>query len=77
MDNQNNHMAEVAKILGVELEEVFRIGNNDVEPVTFYKFTRTRFLQSKDGKWWTCGRAVILFSLLTGYWPVIKMEQRR
>lgn len=72
-----NHMEEVAKMLGVELGEVFRIGEGAFATITYYQFTRTRFLQSKDGNGWTCGRALDLFRLLNGSCPVIKMEQRR
>ncbi len=72
-----NHMEEVAKMLGVELGEVFRIGEGAFPTITFYQFTKTRFLQSKDCDSWTCARAIDLFRLLNGSCPVIKMQQRR
>lgn len=72
-----NHMEEVAKMLGVELREVFRIGEGAFPSITCYQFTKTRFLQSKDCDSWTCGRAIDLFRLLNGSCPVVKMQQRR
>ncbi len=60
-----NHMAEVAKILGVELGEIFEIKEN---PGTVYKFDKNfeRLLYFIDDSWWQA-RSDTIEGLIYGY----------
>lgn len=60
-----NHMAEVAKMLGVELGEIFEIKEN---PGTVYKFDKNfeRLLYFIDDSWWQA-RSDTIEGLIYGY----------
>ena len=71
-----NHMKEVAQLLGVELEEEFKI-----EKEGKYKFTEDRYKFTEeclmvlltDGKWYTA--PLVLYKLLNGRYKLIKIPK--
>lgn len=73
----NNHMAGVAKLLGVELEEVFffkgRSGCYTYYPKTHLKFTENGLKESADRTSWHSARAWMWECLITGALQIIKL----
>lgn len=63
-----NHMTEVAKLLGLEIEETFRI--NGEEP--YFRFTEEDFESSTDIIEWTMAPSVHLRCILTGEVTIVK-----
>ena len=57
-----NHMKEVAKLLGVELEEVFCLENYE----SYFRFTREYFESSLDGNNWSIAHNLTLLAVLNG-----------
>ena len=57
-----NHMAEVAKLLGVELEEVFHLEKYE----SYFRFTREYFESSLDGNNWSIAHNLTLLAVLNG-----------
>ena len=57
-----SHMAEVAKLLGVELEEVFRLEKYE----SYFRFTREHFESSLDGNNWSIAHSLTLLAVLNG-----------
>ena len=57
-----SHMKEVAKLLGVELEEVFRLKNYE----SYFRFTREYFESSLDGNNWSIAHNLTLLAVLNG-----------
>ena len=65
-----NYMADVAKMLGVELEEEFRIKETLTKSI--YKITSSGLLGKYDGKDWK-HENYALASLLIGVYHIIKL----
>lgn len=63
-----SHMKEVAKLLGVELEEVFRIKGE--EP--YFRFTEEDFESSTDTTEWTVAPSTHLRDILAGEVTIVK-----
>lgn len=57
-----SHMKEVAKLLGVELEEVFRLEKYE----SYFRFTREYFESSLDGSNWSMANSLTLLAVLNG-----------
>lgn len=57
-----SHMKEVAKLLGVELEEVFRLEKYE----SYFRFTREYFESSLDGNNWSMANSLTLLAVLNG-----------
>lgn len=57
-----SHMKEVAKLLGVELEEVFRLEKYE----SYFRFTREYFESSLDGNNWSIAHNLTLLAVLNG-----------
>lgn len=57
-----SHMAEVAKLLGVELEEVFRLEKYE----SYFRFTREYLESSLDGNDWSMANSLTLLAILNG-----------
>lgn len=57
-----NHMKEVAKLLGVELEEVFRLEKYE----SYFRFTREYLESSLDGNDWSMANSLTLLAVLNG-----------
>ena len=57
-----SHMAEVVKLLGVELEEVFRLEKYE----SYFRFTREYFESSLDGNNWSIAHNLTLLAVLNG-----------
>ena len=73
---RNNYMAEVAKLLGVELGESFEItSNTQGDYHNYYRFTENNCLEiSDDGvEWKTTIAAVLLKHILMGDIRIIKL----
>ena len=72
-----NHMAEVAKIFGVELGESFKIKITDGtqgDYPDYFRFTENAGIEmSKDGVTWEMSYAGVLKSLLMGDIRIIKL----
>lgn len=66
----DNKMAEVAKLLGVELDEVFffkgRSGCYTYYPKTYLKFTESGLKESADRTSWHSAAAWVWKGLITG-----------
>ena len=75
-----NHMAEVAQMLGVELEEVFKVTDDDSGKYhNYYKFTEKKGIEvSEDNvKWETDTTEVLVLKwLLIGVARIIKLPWR-
>ena len=75
-----NHMAEVAQMLGVELEEVFKVTDDDSGKYhNYYKFTEKKGIEvSEDNVKWEADTAgtLVLKWLLIGVARVIKLPWR-
>lgn len=74
---RNNYMAEVAKLLGVELGEVFKVTDDDSGKYhNYYRFTEKKGIEvSEDNVKWeadTAG-ALVLKWLLIGVARIIKL----
>nr|DAW23054.1 MAG TPA: hypothetical protein [Caudoviricetes sp.] len=63
-----NYMADVAKMLGVELEEEFNLNNGE----TKYKFTENGFYFHAPDGWWQCSN-VLLPRILRGNVKIVKL----
>ena len=57
-----SHMKDVAKLLGVELEEVFRLEKYE----SYFRFTREYFESSLDGNNWSIANNLTLLAVLNG-----------
>lgn len=57
-----SHMKEVAKLLGVELEEVFRLEKYE----SYFRFTREYLESSLDGNDWSMANSLTLLAVLNG-----------
>ena len=57
-----SHMKEVAKLLGVDLEEVFRLEKYE----SYFRFTREYFESSLDGNNWSIAHNLTLLAVLNG-----------
>ena len=57
-----SHMKEVAKLLGVELEEVFRLEKYE----SYFRFTREYFESALDGNNWSIAHNLTLLAVLNG-----------
>ena len=72
-----NHMAEVAQMLGVELEEVFKVTDDDSGKYhNYYKFTEKKGIEvSDDNVKWEADTAgtLVLKWLLIGVARIIKL----
>lgn len=64
-----NHMKEVAKLLGVELEEVFRLEKYE----SYFRFTREYFESSLDGNNWSIAHNLTLLAVLNGAATIKKL----
>ena len=75
-----NHMAEVAQMLGVELEEVFKVTDDDSGKYhNYYKFTEKKGIEvSEDNVKWEADTAEVLVLkwLLIGVARIIKLPWR-
>ena len=75
-----NHMAEVAQMLGVELEEVFKVTDDDSGKYhNYYKFTEKKGIEvSDDNVKWEADTAgtLVLKWLLIGVARIIKLPWR-
>ena len=73
-----NHMAEVAKIFGVELGESFKI-TSDTRGVyqNYYRFSENNcFETSYDGVEWGTATVIVLRGILIGVARIIKLPWR-
>ena len=72
-----NHMAEVAQMLGVELEEVFKVTDDDSGKYhNYYKFTEKKGIEvSEDNVKWEADttEVLVLKWLLIGVARIIKL----
>ena len=57
-----SYMEGVAKLLGVELEEVFRLEKYE----SYFRFTREHFESSLDGNNWSIAHSLTLLAVLNG-----------
>lgn len=57
-----SYMEGVAKLLGVELEEVFRLEKYE----SYFRFTREHFESSLDGNNWSIAHSLTLLAILNG-----------
>ena len=77
-----NHMAEVAKLLGVELGESFKItsdtqGDYPGDHQNYYRFTENNcFETSVDGVNWEIAAAMTLRGILMGNFRIVKLPWR-
>ena len=75
-----NHMAEVAQMLGVKLEEVFKVTDDDSGKYhNYYRFTEKKGIEvSEDNVKWEADTAgtLVLKWLLIGVARVIKLPWR-
>ena len=58
----DNKMIEVAKLLGVEIGEVFRLEKYE----SYFRFTREHFESSLDGNNWSIAHSLTLLAVLNG-----------
>lgn len=63
-----NHMTEVAKLLGLEIEETFRINGEE----SYFRFTEEDFELSTDTIEWTMAPSVHLRCILAGEVTIVK-----
>ena len=70
-----NHMAEVAKLLGIELRETFKIADDIFgEHPKYYRFAENVCLEaSNDGGKWETADAGVLEDILMGDVRIIKL----
>lgn len=70
-----NHMAEIAKLIGLELGESFRVGNDDSLKSYYFRFTNIglEFSTANEDDVWVTANSYTLFSLLRGELAVIKL----
>lgn len=68
----NNYMEGVAKLLGVELEEVFRLEKYE----SYFRFTREYFESSLDGNNWSIADKFTLFAVLNGGATIKKLLRK-
>ena len=78
-----NYMAEVAKLLGVELGESFKItsdtqGDYPGDYQNYYRFTENNcFETSVDGDKWETATVIVLRGILMGGIRIIKLPWKR
>ena len=65
-----SHMKEVAKLLGVELEEVFRLEKYK----SYFRFTREYLESSLDGNNWSMAHNLTLLAVLNGTATIKKLH---
>lgn len=68
-----NHMAEVAKLLGVELGEVFFIREYPSDSKTYLKFTENGLERSLDKDSWSKAAGWVWGQLITGAFKINKL----
>lgn len=70
-----NHIAEVAQMLGVEIEEIFKVTDDTYGAYQLYhRFTESNGIEiSDDGVTWERAKAVVLKSLLMGDARIVKL----
>ena len=79
---RNNYMAEVAKLLGVELGESFKItsdtqGDYPGDYQNYYRFTENNcFETSVDGVKWETATVIVLRGILMGDTRIVKLPWR-
>ena len=71
-----NRMGSIAKLLGVELNEVFRIEDFDLELYDFFKITENGLYQSSKSEPYDWKVAPNFISLLTGDIEITKLPQK-
>ena len=73
-----NHMAEVAKLLGVELGESFKITSGiQGDYQKYYRFTENNcFETSVDGVKWETATVIVLRGILMGDTRIVKLPWR-
>ena len=73
-----NHMKEVAKLLGVELRETFKIADDIFgEHPKYYRFAENVCLEaSNDGGYWETADAGVLEDILMGDVRIVKLPWR-
>lgn len=71
----NNHMADVAKLLGVEVGEVFQVGNDDSLKSYYFRFSKIglEFSKSMGDNTWVTTDSYTLLSLLRGELPIKRL----
>ena len=70
-----NYMREIAKLLGLELGEIFQVDNDDLLKNYCFRFTKIglEFSESKNDNIWITSDSYTVFSLLRGELSVIKL----
>ena len=63
-----NYMAEVAKLLGLEIKETFRISGEE----SYFRFTEEDFESSTDTIEWTVAPSIHLRDILAGEVTIVK-----
>ena len=63
-----NYMAEVAKLLGLEIKETFRISGEE----SYFRFTEEDFESSTDTIEWTVASSIHLRDILAGEVTIVK-----
>lgn len=73
-----NHMAEVARLLGVELGEPFKVTDDTYGAHQLYhRFTESAGIEiSDDGVTWERAKAVVLKCLLMGDGRIVKLPRK-
>lgn len=71
-----NHMGEIAKMLGVELNEVFRIEDSDRELYDFFKITEDGLYFSHKSEPYNWGLSPHFQSLIRGEIEIKKLPQK-
>ncbi len=71
-----NCMESIAKLLGVELNEVFRIEDFDLELYDFFKITENGLYKSSKSEPYDWKTAPNFISLLTGEIEITKLPQK-
>lgn len=71
----DNKMMEVAKLLGLELGEIFQVGNDESLKNYYFRFTKIglEFSKSEDDDIWITADSYKVFSLLRGELSIIKL----
>lgn len=70
----DDYMEKIANLLGLEIGETFRVGNNDSLKSYYFRFTNIglEFSTSNEDDVWVTADSYTLFSLLRGELAVIK-----
>ena len=68
-----NYMAEVAKLLGLKIEETFRIKGEEL----YFRFTEKDFESSTDTIEWTVASSIHLRDILAGEVTIVKKMEAK